>query len=121
MPPKAKQIPHAMTVHGDTRLDNYYWLRDDTRSQPDVLEYLQAENEYGRCIMASQQALQDSLLEEIISRIPQRGFQRPTLRMAIAIATSLSRGVSIPYTNASLRCLLNGMSGRCCWMRISAL
>ena len=60
MPPKAKQIPHAMTVHGDTRLDNYYWLRDDTRSQPDVLEYLQAENEYGRCIMASQQALQDS-------------------------------------------------------------
>lgn len=80
MPPKAKQIPHAMTVHGDTRLDNYYWLRDDTRSQPDVLEYLQAENEYGRCIMASQQALQDSLLEEIISRIPQREVSAPYVK-----------------------------------------
>ncbi|QOV70555.1 oligopeptidase B [Citrobacter sp. BDA59-3] len=80
MPPKAKQIPHAMTVHGDTRLDNYYWLRDDTRSQSDVLEYLQAENEYGRCIMASQQALQDSLLEEIISRIPQREVSAPYVK-----------------------------------------
>jgi oligopeptidase B len=80
MPPKAKQVPHAMTVHGDTRLDNYYWLRDDTRSQPDVLDYLQQENEYGRCIMASQQALQDRLLEEIISRIPQREISAPYVK-----------------------------------------
>ena len=32
MPPKAKRIPHAMTLHGDTRIDNYYWLRDDERA-----------------------------------------------------------------------------------------
>ena len=70
MLPKAKQIPHAMTVHGDTRVDNYYWLRDDTRSQPEVLDYLHQENDYGREVMASQQALQDDLLQEIISRIP---------------------------------------------------
>lgn len=80
MPPKAKQIPHAMTVHGDTRLDNYYWLRDDTRSQPEVLDYLQQENEYGRRIMASQQALQDTLLQEIISRIPQREISAPYVK-----------------------------------------
>lgn len=36
MLPKAARIPHAMTLHGDTRIDNYYWLRDDTRSQPEV-------------------------------------------------------------------------------------
>ena len=41
MLPKAARIPHAMTLHGDTRIDNYYWLRDDTRSQPEVLDYLQ--------------------------------------------------------------------------------
>ncbi len=80
MPPKAKQIPHVMTVHGDTRLDNYYWLRDDTRSQPEVLDYLQQENEYGRRIMASQQALQDTLLQEIISRIPQREISAPYVK-----------------------------------------
>ena len=59
MLPKASRIPHAMTQHGDTRVDNYYWLRDDTRSQPEVLDYLQQENAYGRQGMASQQALQD--------------------------------------------------------------
>jgi len=40
MPPKARRIPHAITAHGDTRIDNYYWLRDDNRSQPEVLDYL---------------------------------------------------------------------------------
>ena len=66
MPPKAKQIPHAMTVHGDTRLDNYYWLRDDSRSQPEVLEYLNQENDYGRRGMGSQQALEERLRQEIV-------------------------------------------------------
>ncbi|EEA2384822.1 oligopeptidase B, partial [Salmonella enterica subsp. enterica serovar Typhi] len=51
MLPKANRIPYAMTVHGDTRIDNYYWLRDDTRSQPEVLDYLHQENEYGRKVM----------------------------------------------------------------------
>ncbi|MFR4602977.1 MAG: hypothetical protein ACLT77_14885, partial [Escherichia coli] len=55
MLPKAARIPHAMTLHGDTRIDNYYWLRDDTRSQPEVLDYLQQENSYGHRVMASQQ------------------------------------------------------------------
>jgi oligopeptidase B len=72
MPPKAKKVPHALTIHGDTRIDNYYWLRDDDRSSPDVLDYLHEENDYGRRIMASQQALQDSLLKEMVGRIPQR-------------------------------------------------
>lgn len=72
MPPKAKPIPHAITTHGDTRIDNYYWLRDDTRSQPDVLDYLKQENAWGHKVMASQQALQDRVLKEIIDRLPQR-------------------------------------------------
>ncbi|WP_039056620.1 oligopeptidase B [Enterobacter sp. Bisph1] len=80
MLPKAKQIPHTMTHHGDTRTDNYYWLRDDTRSRTDVLDYLHQENDYGREVMASQQALQDRLLEEIISRIPQREVSAPYIK-----------------------------------------
>ncbi|GCZ89897.1 protease II [Escherichia coli] len=77
MLPKAARIPHAMTLHGDTRIDNYYWLRDDTRSQPKVLDYLQQENSYGHRVMASQQALQDRILKEIIDRIPQREVSAP--------------------------------------------
>ncbi|MFG3826139.1 oligopeptidase B, partial [Escherichia coli] len=55
-----------------TRIDNYFWLRDDTRSQPEVLEYLKDENAYGHQIMSTQQALQDRVLKEIIDRIPPR-------------------------------------------------
>ena len=80
MLPKASRIPHAMTNHGDTRVDNYYWLRDDTRSQPEVLDYLQQENAYGRQIMASQQALQDRVLKEIIDRIPPQDASAPYVK-----------------------------------------
>lgn len=67
MPPKARRTPYAITTHGDTRIDNY-WLRDDSRAQPDVPDYLHQENEYGRKVMSSQQALQDQLLSEMVQR-----------------------------------------------------
>jgi oligopeptidase B len=77
MPPKARRVPHAIAAHGDTRIDNYYWLRDDTRTQPEVLDYLHQENDYGRKVMASQQALQDRLLSEMVERVPQRDTSAP--------------------------------------------
>lgn len=69
-----------MNLHGDTRTDNYYWLRDDARSDQDVLDYLHQENDYGRDMMASQQALQDRLLKEIVDRLPQREVSAPYTR-----------------------------------------
>lgn len=80
MLPKAKRIPHAMTIHGDTRTDNYFWLRDDSRSQPDVLDYLQQENQYGKLVMDSQRDLQDSVLKEIVDRIPPREESAPYIK-----------------------------------------
>lgn len=80
MLPKANRIPHELTLHGDTRIDNYFWLRDDTRSQPEVLEYLKDENAYGHQIMSTQQALQDRVLKEIIDRIPPREESAPYVK-----------------------------------------
>lgn len=77
MPPKAKKIPHVMTVHGDTRIDDYYWLRDDDREDKDVLDYLHQENDYGKQVMDSQQALQERLLKEMVDRIPPRDISAP--------------------------------------------
>ncbi|KAG0513718.1 hypothetical protein BDA96_10G126400, partial [Sorghum bicolor] len=34
-PPVAKKVPHQLVEHGDIHVDNYYWLRDDSRSDPD--------------------------------------------------------------------------------------
>ncbi|MFP1527485.1 hypothetical protein ACLB1R_07170 [Escherichia coli] len=78
MLPKAACIPHAMTLHGDTRIDNYYWLRCIISQE--VLDYLQQENSYGHRVMASQQALQDRILKEIIDRIPQREVSAPYIK-----------------------------------------
>ncbi len=79
-PPIAKKIPYDMTLHGETRTDNYYWLRDDKREDPAVIDYLKAENAYGKEIMQSQQALQETVLKEIIDRIPQRDHSVPYVR-----------------------------------------
>jgi oligopeptidase B len=102
MSPKARREPHAITTHGDTRIDNYYWLRDDSRSRPEVLDYLHQENDYGRKVMASQQALQDRLLAEMVERIPQRDISAPGPKMAIAIAISTSPATNTRCINASL-------------------
>ncbi|MTD25658.1 prolyl oligopeptidase family serine peptidase [Erwinia sorbitola] len=79
-PPKAKKIPHQMTLHGETRIDNYYWLRDDERQAPEVLEYLRAENDYCQQQLLPQQALQAELLQEIIERIPARDHSVPYVK-----------------------------------------
>lgn len=102
MPPKARRTPYAITTHGDTRIDNYYWLRDDSRSRPEVLDYLHEENDYGRQVMASQQALQDQLLNEMVQRIPQRDVSARGAKTVIAIAIFMSRETNIPSTSASL-------------------
>eukprot|EP00493_Phyllostaurus_siculus_P022785 UN23119 len=67
--PIAKKVPHEMTIHGDTRIDDYYWLRDDKRKAPDVISYLNAENAYTEAMLAHTQTLQDKLFEELKGRI----------------------------------------------------
>jgi oligopeptidase B len=67
--PIAKKIPFEMTVHQDTRIDNYYWMRDDTRTNPEILAHLEAENDYAQEKLAHTTALQAQLFSEIKSRI----------------------------------------------------
>ncbi|MDH5434815.1 MAG: oligopeptidase B, partial [Gammaproteobacteria bacterium] len=68
IPPVAKKIDHFMSKHGHKRNDPYYWLRDDTRTNKDVLDYLNAENSYTKASMAHTEALQQKLYEEMTER-----------------------------------------------------
>ena len=61
--------PHPITTHGHTRIDDYYWLRDDKREDPQVLAYLRAENEVFDAAMAHTRELQDTLYEEMTARL----------------------------------------------------
>ncbi|WJJ95533.1 S9 family peptidase [Algibacter luteus] len=67
--PKAKKTPTELTVHGDTRIDNYYWLNN--REAPDVIDYLNAENAYTKHMMRHTEAFQKTLFEEMKSRIKE--------------------------------------------------
>jgi oligopeptidase B len=71
-PPDAPQKPHVVRApHGAERVDPYYWLRDDSRTSPEVLAYLKAENAYADAVMAPLEPLQEALYEEIVGRIKQ--------------------------------------------------
>lgn len=50
----AKKVEHVMEMFGDVRVDNYYWLRDDSRSNPDMLSYLREENLYTDFVMSGE-------------------------------------------------------------------
>ncbi|MFT7244121.1 MAG: oligopeptidase B [Candidatus Azotimanducaceae bacterium] len=67
--PIAEKRLHTLQLHGHKRVDPYYWLRDDARSDPDVLAYLKAENAYTRSMMSHTEALQESLYQEIAGRL----------------------------------------------------
>jgi oligopeptidase B len=68
-PPVATIVPQELEIHGDVRVDNYYWLRD--REDPAVITYLEAENEYTQAVMAHTEGLQEGLYQEIVGRIKQ--------------------------------------------------
>jgi oligopeptidase B len=70
-PPVAPVRRHVVhSPHGD-RADEYYWLRDDTRSDPDVIGYLEAENAYLDAVQAHVKPLEDEIYGEILARIRQ--------------------------------------------------
>jgi len=70
-PPVAEQRPFEVASPHGTRLDEYFWLRDDRRTDADVLAYLRAENEYKDAMLAHLAPLQERLYGEIVGRIKQ--------------------------------------------------
>lgn len=68
-PPQAEKVPKVLTAQGETRTDDYYWLRDDSRKNKKVLDYLTAENRYTEQMMQPYKALRDKLYQEMLSRI----------------------------------------------------
>jgi len=76
-PPVAEKITKELILHGDTRVDNYYWLNE--RENPKVIEYLEAENAYREAVMKPTEDLQQNLYDEIIGRIKQEDMSVPYL------------------------------------------
>ncbi|MBU9866236.1 MULTISPECIES: S9 family peptidase [Rahnella] len=95
-PPKAEKRPQTLSVHGDDRVDNYYWLRDDDRADPQVLAYLTAENQYTEQAMQPHQALRETLYGEMVARIAQQDHSVPYVKHGYRYQTRYEPGNEYP-------------------------
>jgi oligopeptidase B len=69
-PPSVEKIPKELTIHGDTRIDNYYWLNE--RENAKTLAYLNAENAYLDTVLKDSKNFRESLFQEMKARIKER-------------------------------------------------
>ena len=93
-PPIAKKIPHALEKHGHVRNDDYYWLND--RENPEVIAYLNAENDYYKKMTAHTEQLQKDLFEEMKSRIKEDDESVPYFYNGYYYITRYEKGKDYP-------------------------
>ncbi|UKT63630.1 S9 family peptidase [Pedobacter mucosus] len=81
--PVAEIIPHTRIIHGDTVVDNYYWMIDFFKKGPDstkVVDYLKAENTYLSTMMKGTEKFQANLFEEMKGRIKEKDESVPVFK-----------------------------------------
>jgi oligopeptidase B len=96
IPPRAAKKPFQVTSPNGNRSDDYYWLRDDTRKNPEMLAYLKAENDYADAQLASLKPLQDKLYAETVSHIKQDDSSVPYRKNGYWYQTRFDTGADYP-------------------------
>ena len=94
-PPLAPRQPRDVSVHGDPRSDDYFWLRD--RDDPRTLAYLKAENAYADAWLAPHAELKEKLYQEMLSRIQQDDDSVPMRKGDWWYSTQTRRGEQYPH------------------------
>jgi oligopeptidase B len=74
-PPVAEKRSQVLELHGDRRIDHYFWMRD--HEDPKTIAYLEAENAYTQAMMQHTEAFQQQLYEEMLSRIKETDLSVP--------------------------------------------
>ena len=96
-PPKADKVSYQHKMHGDIRIDNYYWLRE--RDNPEVIDYLERENDYYQKMTAHAEAEKKSLFEEMKARIKEDDESVPYFYNGYWYITRFEEGKDYPiYT-----------------------
>jgi oligopeptidase B len=93
-PPVAERVPHVDTLHGETRTDDYFWMKRKT--DPKVVAYLEAENAYTDAMTAHTAALRDSLYAEMLGRIKQTDLSVPYRAQGYWYYTRTEEGKAYP-------------------------
>ena len=96
-PPMADKKPKNLEIHGDVRVDNYYWLND--REDEEVIDYLERENDYFSKLTAHTKTFQEDLFQEMKSRIKEDDESVPYLYNGYYYITRYETGKDYPiYT-----------------------
>jgi oligopeptidase B len=93
-PPVAKIIPKKLEKFDDVRIDNYFWLND--RETPEVIDYLNQENEYYHKMTAHTKDFQAALFEEMKARIKEDDESVPYLYNGYYYITRFETGKNYP-------------------------
>ncbi len=94
-PPVAKKTPKKLVKHRHVRIDNYYWLNE--RDNPEVLDYLKAENKYTEKVFQEPtKTQQETIYHEIIGRIPQKERTAPYFCNGYWYYTRYEKGKEYP-------------------------
>ena len=95
--PIAKKIPKKLKIHGDERIDNYYWLND--RNSDDVIKYLKSENKFTKSVMKHTKKFQKNLFNEMKGRIKEDDTSVPYKLNGYWYITKYEKGKDYPvYT-----------------------
>lgn len=92
--PIAEKIEKKLSIHGDTRIDEYYWLNQ--RGEKKVIDYLNAENSYRDLYMKDYKGLEEELFQEIKSRIKEDDSSVPYLDNGYYYYTRYEKGKQYP-------------------------
>src|SRR5450631_2813493 len=95
-PPVAAAKPHRVTSPHGVRIDQYYWLRDDERANPEVLAYLKEENAFRERSMAGSKPLESALYDEIYARLKQDDSTVPYRKNGYWYSTRFEPGKEHP-------------------------
>ena len=94
--PITKKVPHETKIHGDTLIDNYFWLRDMDRKDPEIIQYLEDENAYTDAQMKDTESLQEELFQELKGRVKQTDESVPYLMDGFYYYTRYEEGKEYP-------------------------
>ena len=94
--PSPKKIPFELIQHNDIRVDNYYWLRDDSRSNKEVLNYLESENLFADNWFESRHDYKTEIVNELIEQLPDEELSFPLNNNGYIYYAKLNKGDQLP-------------------------
>ena len=103
--PKAKKIEKILEIHGDRRVDDYFWMNE--RENPEVISYLEEENAYCDFVMKDTEEFQQVLFDEMKARYKEDDESLPYFFNGYWYIVRYEKGKEYPIFSRKFQTLEN--------------